>query len=158
MSLSASPTVRRTGSTGREGRWFSTRTHLRRSRARTASPAGTTMTPPCHHDRMSGTVSSWRALPSSRTDAVSRMNAWLLLHPTDTGRRTAVTGSPAHAAAEAFGHTAPQTLAEANAARALAAKAFPKSEQKPPTFDLAGQTRSTAIPTQPRHRDDDHSR
>jgi hypothetical protein len=79
--------------------------------------------------------------------------------PTDTGQRTTLTGPPNQVAAEAFGQSTPVTPAEANAARALAAKAFPKAEQKPPTIDLTGQTRTSASLTADRKpRRDDRGR
>ena len=59
----------------------------------------------------------------------------------DSGRRTQVAGSPDTAAAGVFGAEAAD-LAEARAAYALAAQAFPKSQEKPPTITTRGTVRN----------------
>jgi len=58
----------------------------------------------------------------------------------DSGRRTSVAGDPATAAAGVFG-TEAADLAAARAAYALAAQAFPKSQEKPPTITTTGEIR-----------------
>ena len=65
----------------------------------------------------------------------------------DSGRRTPVVGDPAIAAAGVFG-TEAADLAAARAAYALAAQAFPKGHEKPPTITTTAQIRDprSAVP------------
>lgn len=63
----------------------------------------------------------------------------------DSGQRTVVTGTPNDAAAGVFA-TEAADLAAARAAYALAAQAFPRSQEKPPTISTTGKARETATP------------
>lgn len=67
------------------------------------------------------------------------------VHGVDSGQRNVVAGPPADAAAGVFA-TEAADLAAARAAYALAAQAFPRSQEKPPTITGSGQTRDPALP------------
>lgn len=79
--------------------------------------------------------------------------------PTPKAPGERLTGPPAQAAAEAFGHST-ATQAELNVAAEIAAQAFPRTEQKPPTIDVSGEVRSSAgiPPARPHDAGQDRSR
>lgn len=64
--------------------------------------------------------------------------------PVDSGNRNVVSGPPADAAAGVFA-TEAADLAAARAAYELAAQAFPRAREKPPTITSKGATRESAM-------------